>query len=71
VRARKPDAAIYLSALEMAQCRPAECIMIDDRPENLEAPRQMGMHTIQYASPTQLRDELMRCGVASRTAGGH
>ena len=65
VGARKPGADIYCRALEMTQRAPGECIMIDDRPENLEAPRRLGMHVIHFQSPAQLRNELATCGIAS------
>ena len=60
---RKPSAAIYQRALEFTQRAPAECLMIDDRPENLEAPGKLGMMAIRYESPAQLREELARHGV--------
>jgi FMN phosphatase YigB (HAD superfamily) len=37
--------------------------MIDDRPENLEAPGKLGMTAIRYESSAQLREELARHGV--------
>jgi putative hydrolase of the HAD superfamily len=60
---RKPSAAIYERALEFTQRAPAECLMIDDRPENLEAPGKLGMTAIRYESSAQLREELARHGV--------
>jgi putative hydrolase of the HAD superfamily len=68
--ARKPDRAIYSRALELTQRSPAECIMIDDRPENLEAPRGLGMRTIQYRTAAQLREELAGYGVECELAAG-
>jgi putative hydrolase of the HAD superfamily len=70
VGARKPGKEIYNHALELTQRAPAECIMIDDRPENLEAPRALGMRTIQYRTPAQLRAELAGQGVACEVAAG-
>jgi putative hydrolase of the HAD superfamily len=68
--ARKPDGAIYKRALEFTQRPPDECIMIDDRPENLEAPRGLGMRTIQYRTAAQLREELAGHGVECELAAG-
>ncbi len=62
VGVRKPSAAIFQRALEFTQRDPAECIMIDDRPENLEAPAALGMRTIRFQSAAQLSDELARYG---------
>lgn len=68
VGSRKPGREIYDRALELAGRTPAECIMIDDRPENLEAPRALGMRTIHYRTPAQLREELAGHGIASHYA---
>src|ERR1700690_943782 len=40
---RKPSAGIFQRALEFTQRSPPQCVMIDDRPENLEAPAALGM----------------------------
>jgi len=60
---RKPEEMIYRIALEVTQRPPKECVFIDDRPLNLENPRKMGIKTIQYQDPEQLRAELRSCGV--------
>jgi putative hydrolase of the HAD superfamily len=56
--ARKPAEEIYRRTLEITQRAPEECIFIDDRLENLEAPRRLGMRTIQFLNAAQLRAEL-------------
>ncbi|MGE5644599.1 MAG: HAD-IA family hydrolase [Acidobacteriota bacterium] len=66
---RKPDRLIYCRALEMLQRTPAECILIDDRPQNLEAPRAMGMRTIHHRGSTLLREELAANGIEVALAG--
>jgi putative hydrolase of the HAD superfamily len=68
--ARKPSVEIYRRALDLTQRAAGECVMIDDRPENLEAPRQLGMAAIQYQAPAQLREELERLGVVAQHAAG-
>jgi len=65
---RKPDEAIYRTALEVAQRQPGECIFIDDREVNLECPREMGLATIHFQDAAQLRRELEENGV-SEAAG--
>jgi putative hydrolase of the HAD superfamily len=60
---RKPEEMIYRIALEVTQRPPEECVFIDDRPLNLENPRKLGIKTIQYQDPEQLRAELRSCGV--------
>jgi putative hydrolase of the HAD superfamily len=60
---RKPEEMIYRIALEVTQRPAEECVFIDDRPLNLENPRKLGIKTIQYQDPEQLRAELRSCGV--------
>jgi putative hydrolase of the HAD superfamily len=63
VGARKPDPAIYRLALQVTQRPPEQCVFVDDRPLNLEQPRQMGLNVIHYQNPEQLHAELARLGV--------
>lgn len=63
IAARKPGVEIYRRALEITQRAPGECVMIDDRLENLQAPQALGMHAIRYESPARLREELSALGV--------
>jgi putative hydrolase of the HAD superfamily len=60
---RKPEPKIYKMALQIAGRRADECVFVDDRGLNLEAARELGMHTVQYKSVGQLRDDLARYGV--------
>lgn len=60
---RKPDEAIYRTALQVTQRQPAECIFIDDREVNLECPRELGLRTIHFQDAMQLRRELGENGV--------
>jgi putative hydrolase of the HAD superfamily len=55
---RKPDPGIYKLALKITQQKPAECILIDDRGLNLEVAREVGIQTILFKNPAQLRSEL-------------
>ena len=58
VHSRKPEEGIFRVALAVTQRQPGECVFIDDRPLNLEAPRRLGMSVIHYQSPDQLRTDL-------------
>ena len=60
---RKPDEAIYRTALQATQRQPAECIFIDDREVNLECPRELGLATILFQDAAQLRRELGENGI--------
>jgi len=47
---------------------PEECLLIDDRPLNLDCARQLGMRTVHFHNAAQLRQELAANGVSE--AGG-
>jgi putative hydrolase of the HAD superfamily len=65
VKMMKPDPGIYQLALKKANCRPEEAVFIDDRWENIEAARRVGINSIFYLpEKTDLREELKRLGVA-------
>jgi putative hydrolase of the HAD superfamily len=60
---RKPDAAIFQTALDIL-CRPAERILfIDDRIENVAAAVKAGMRGIRFEGEQGLRRELAGLGV--------
>jgi putative hydrolase of the HAD superfamily len=56
---RKPGEAIYRAALGVTQREPEECVFIDDRLENLDAPGKLGMRTIHFQNPAQLARDLI------------
>jgi putative hydrolase of the HAD superfamily len=60
---RKPDAPIYLRALDILG-KPAERILfIDDRAENVAGAAGVGMNGIQFEGADSLRGELVRLGI--------
>ncbi|THF88121.1 HAD family phosphatase [Deinococcus sp. KSM4-11] len=59
----KPNPAIYRLGLSLANVRPDEAVMIDDRAQNVEAARSVGMQAVQYVSAAQLQEELAALGV--------
>jgi putative hydrolase of the HAD superfamily len=60
---RKPDPKIYALALDLTQCSAQECCFIDDRPENLEPARSLGIHTVRMQSAQQLKDDFKKLGI--------
>ncbi len=60
---KKPDEEIYVKALEISQRAPEECVFIDDRALNLDAPRRLGIHTIQFQNAAELERDLRALGV--------
>jgi putative hydrolase of the HAD superfamily len=65
---RKPAAAFFQCALDLSQCRPEECVFIDDREENLEGARKLGIQGIRMETPEQVIAELRRLGVTADRA---
>lgn len=55
---RKPDRKAFEMVLEKLQLAPEACLLIDDKPENVEAALQMGMEAIQFENILQLKQEL-------------
>jgi len=49
----KPDARIYQLTLERLAVHPEETIFVDDKIENVEAARHLGMHGIHFQNARQ------------------
>jgi len=60
---KKPDEEIYVKALEISQRQAEECVFVDDRALNLDAPRRLGMQTIQFQNAAQLERDLGALGL--------
>lgn len=54
----KPAAAIYQHALQGVGAAASETLFLDDRPENVEAARALGIHAVQFHSAQQVAAEL-------------
>lgn len=54
----KPDPAIFHRFCEKFSLDPAECLFTDDRPENIEGARSIGMSAIHFLNPSQFASEL-------------
>jgi HAD superfamily hydrolase (TIGR01549 family) len=48
VGARKNNAAIFVRAFDLAQCRAEECVFIDNNESNLTIPKKLGLKTIFF-----------------------
>ena len=59
----KPARRIYEVALAMSQAEPAASVFIDDREQNLEPARHLGMRTIRFTDAPSLRQDLASLGV--------
>lgn len=59
----KPDPAFFRVGLERISIRPEDCVFIDDRSDNVEAARTLGMTGIEFSSAEQLESELTNLGI--------
>lgn len=61
----KPDPTIYRLFFEKFSLNPKECFFIDDRADNIEAGRKLGMEGFVYGGEAQpLREALRGAGVS-------
>lgn len=60
---KKPSSEAYLQVAEKFKVHPEECLLIDDKDRNVEGARAVGMKTILYTHPQNLREELSKFGV--------
>jgi putative hydrolase of the HAD superfamily len=61
----KPEAAIYELLLERMGTAPEETLFLDDKPENIEAARLLGIRGLQFSTVEQLRQDLISSGYDS------
>ena len=60
---QKPDGEIFRCALKKLACAADDAILIDDKNENVDAARGIGIHGIQYSSSEKLKQQLIELGV--------
>ena len=58
VQLAKPEPAIFQACMKVVRARPEECLFIDDRAENVEAARALGMHAVEFVSVDELVADL-------------
>ena len=59
----KPDPRIYQEALRRSGLPAGACLFVDDRPANVKGAAQLGIRALQFESPAQFENELLRLGV--------
>ena len=57
---RKPHPEFYQVLLDRFNVKPAEALFIDDNFRNIEAAERMGIKSIHFTSPQQLKKELVQ-----------
>lgn len=59
----KPEPAIYECLIKRYHLVPEECVFLDDRKDNCEAAKKLGMHTIVFMTREAAIKELKELGV--------
>ena len=59
----KPEPPIYKTLLTRFGLKPEECVFLDDRSENCEAARKLGIHAIEFHDLKQAAKELEKLGI--------
>jgi 2-haloacid dehalogenase len=60
---RKPAQEFYQILLDRYNLQPHETLFIDDNLRNVRAAEQMGINSIHFLSPDQLKEELKERGI--------
>jgi epoxide hydrolase-like predicted phosphatase len=63
VSVNKPGLDMYTTFLERTKAKPEECVFIDDNEPFLKPAAALGMKTIQYQNPKQLKEDLKQFGI--------
>ena len=59
----KPDIKIFARALHEMGIKGKECVLVDDKEQNLAAAKDFGMKVIQYTDNKQVMKDLKKLGV--------
>lgn len=63
VKIVKPDPEIYKLLMKRYELVPQECVFIDDREDNCQAARELGIHAIPFTTKENAIEELKKLGV--------
>jgi putative hydrolase of the HAD superfamily len=63
VGSMKPSPEIFRAALEAVGSRPEECFFIDDRAENVEGARKLGIQANLFRGQAALEEAMREAGV--------
>ncbi len=66
VGVQKPNIKIYNYLLNLMKIPAYECIFIDDKQENIDIARELGIKTILFENAVQLKQELADLGIKIR-----
>ena len=63
LHSRKPEPIIYEQVLRSVGSVPGDCIFFDDRADNVEGARAVGIQAFQVSSPAEIRSALKELGI--------
>lgn len=63
IKARKPHREFYERSQQFADCRPGECLFVDDLPSNIAAAEAIGWNGIVLNSPEDLVERMRGMGI--------
>jgi 2-haloacid dehalogenase len=64
-KTRKPFLDIYETLINRYGVDPRQAVYIDDNARNLVPAKELGMYTIHFREPAQLKEDLAKLGVAT------
>lgn len=59
----KPDEDYYREVLRRLKAKPGDLIFIDNTKKNVKVAKELGIHSIHFRNPDQLKEELEKLGV--------
>jgi 2-haloacid dehalogenase len=62
-KTRKPFPEFYKILFDRYKVNPTNALFIDDNPDNIVGGRALGLHTVHFQSPQQLKMELLNRGI--------
>lgn len=63
IEVQKPHPEAFKILLNQLQLNPSHILFIDDRNENVEAAKNLGINSLQFISPQQLEEDLEKKGI--------
>jgi len=63
INCKKPEESFFQKALNTIKAKPEECIFIDDQQKNCDAAQSLGIKSIIFQDPQQLKTELKKYGI--------
>jgi FMN hydrolase / 5-amino-6-(5-phospho-D-ribitylamino)uracil phosphatase len=63
IGARKPDPKMFLALCQQTRVAANDCVLVDDRVENVDGARRFGMTALLFSGSFRLREDLTALGI--------